>query len=184
MRPLTKKLFLVEYFVNETFSYERLFMEQSIQDYEARILLCMRRIIRRVDIHSRKINSTFNVTVPQLICLYSLQRNSEQTMSQLANDVSLGTSTVNGIADRLEGKGLVKRRRSEKDRRKVFLDLTEKGEDLVQAAPPMLQETLANELEKLPELERASIAISLERIVKLMEAEHIDASPNLIPQVQ
>ena len=80
-------------------------------------------------------------------------------MSQLANDVSLGTSTVNGIADRLEGKGLVKRRRSEKDRRKVFLDLTEKGEDLVQAAPPMLQETLAKELEKLPELERASIAI-------------------------
>ena len=155
-------------------------MPELPEDYEVRILRAMRRIIRRVDIHSRKINDTFKVTIPQLLCLYSLKRNPKQTMSQLAEDISLGTSTVGGIADRLEVKKLVKRRRSEKDRRKVFLNLTEKGKDLVEAAPPMLQETLATELKKLPELEQAAIALSLERIVKLMEAEHIDASPNLI----
>ncbi|MBI9019121.1 MAG: MarR family transcriptional regulator [Phycisphaerae bacterium] len=155
-------------------------MGNSDNHYQERVLLAMRRIMRQVDIYSRKINDTFKVTVPQLLCLYSLQRCPEQSMSQLAKDVSLGTSTVNGIADRLEVKGLVKRRRSQKDRRKVFLDLTEKGKALVLAAPPMLQETLADELNKLPELEQATIALSLERVVKLMEAEHIDASPNLL----
>ena len=156
-------------------------MQYPIEDYEVQILRSMRRIIRCVDIHSRKINKSFQITLPQLICLYSIERNSERTLSELADDVSLGKSTVNGIADRMEAKGLVHRRRSLKDRRKVFLDLTDEGRQLVKAAPPMLQETLAGELKKLPELERAAIALSLERVVQLMEAENIDASPNLVP---
>lgn len=131
--------------------------------------------------HSRKVNTKFNITVPQLICLYSLSRHPQQTMSQLADDVSLSRSTINGIADRLEAKKLVKRRRSEKDRRQVFLDLSDKGLELVKNAPPMLQDTFANELANLPELEVAAIALSLDRVVTLMEAENIDASPNLVP---
>ena len=156
-------------------------MEEPAEDLEVRILRALRRVIRRVDIHSHKINSAFNITVPQLICLYSVKRNPEKTMSQLAKDVSLGASTVNGIVDRLERKELVKRRRSEKDRRKVFLDLTDKGKELVKAAPPMLHETLATELEKLPELERTAVAFSLERIVKLMEVEQIDVRSESFP---
>jgi len=152
-----------------------------MEPYEFNILRSLRRIIRAVDIHSRKINTDFSVTVPQLLCLYSLARNPEQTMVELAEDVNLGASTINGIADRLEAKELIHRRRSEKDRRKVFLDLTEKGQQLVTDAPPMLQETLSARLNGLPELELAAISLALDKIVKLMEAEHIDASPNLIP---
>ena len=48
-------------------------------------------------------------------------------------------------------------------------------------APPLLQETVEKQLRKLPELEQAAIALSMERMVLLMEAEDIDASPNLLP---
>ncbi|MBN2713340.1 MAG: MarR family transcriptional regulator [Planctomycetes bacterium] len=152
-----------------------------VDDYELRILRSLRRIIRVVDIHSRKINSEFKTTVPQLLCLYSISRNPEQTMSDLAKDVNLGISTVNGIVDRLEVKALIKRIRGEKDRRKVFLELTRDGKKLVKNAPPLLQEQLSTRLKELPELEQAAISLSLEKIIQLMEGEHVDASPNLIP---
>ncbi|ARN57484.1 MarR family winged helix-turn-helix transcriptional regulator [Sedimentisphaera salicampi] len=156
-------------------------MEISETDYEVRILRSVRRIIRAVDIHSRRINSKFNVTVPQMLCLYSLARRPEKTMSELSRDVNLGASTVNGIADRLEAKSLVRRQRSKKDRRKVYLELTDHGKEIIKKAPPLLQETVEKQLRKLPELEQAAIALSMERMVLLMEAEDIDASPNLLP---
>ena len=146
-----------------------------------RILSAIRRIIRAVSIHSRKLDSEFHVTTPQMICLYELLRNDGITLSQLTKAVSLNISTVNGIVDRLEAKGLLTRQRSDVDRRKVLLHITEGGRQITRNAPSLLQEKLASELRKLPELEQVTIAMSLERIVGLMEAEHLDTSPNLVP---
>jgi DNA-binding MarR family transcriptional regulator len=146
-----------------------------------RVLKALRRIIRAVDIHSRKLNNEFSVTAPQMICLYSLVRNAEMTQSELSKEVSMGISTINGVIDRLEKKGLIIRERDTKDRRKVFVRVTDSGRELTKAAPSLLQERLSNSLRVLPELEQAAIALSLERVVVLMEAGHLDASPNLVP---
>ena len=43
----------------------------------------------------------------------------------------------------------------------------------------VITQTLANALSDLPELEQATIALSLERIVALMEAPEVDAAPIL-----
>lgn len=145
-----------------------------------RILSAIRRIIRAVDIHSRKLNSEFNITTPQMICLYELMRNNGMTLSELTKAVSLNISTVNGIVDRLETKGLLTRQRSAVDRRKVLLHITDNGKRIIRKAPSLLQDRLASELRKLPELEQVTIAMSLERIVGLMEAQDIETSPNLV----
>lgn len=149
-----------------------------------RVLKALRRIIRAVDIHSRKLNNEFSITAPQMICLYSLVRGEEMTQSELSKEVSMGISTVNGVIDRLEKKGLVARERDAKDRRKVFVRVTDSGRELTKAAPSLLQERLSDSLRVLPELEQAAIALSLERVVELMEAGHLDASPNLVPNSQ
>ena len=145
-----------------------------------RILSAIRRIIRAVDIHSRKLNSEFRITTPQMICLYELLRNGGITLSGLAKTVSLNISTVNGIVDRLETKGLLTRQRSDVDRRKVLLRITDAGRQIIREAPSLLQDKLSDELQKLPELEQVTIAMSLERIVALMEVQHIETSPNLV----
>jgi hypothetical protein len=49
--------------------------------------------------------------------------------------------------------------------------------ELVNSVPSPLQETLARALQGLPEIEQVSIALSLEKIVALMEAQGIDAAP-------
>ena len=57
--------------------------------------------------------------------------------------------------------------------------MTAAGAELARRAPSPLQQTLANALNELPELEQATIALSLERVVQLMEAPEVDASPIL-----
>lgn len=145
-----------------------------------RVLMAIRRIIRAVDIYSRRLNSEFRITAPQLICLYSVSKQDGMTLSVLAKKVNLGISTVNGIVDRLEEKGSLERRRSDTDRRRVKLSITQQGRDIARAAPALLQDRLAYSLRQLPDLEQAAIALSLERVVNLMEAESLDASPNLV----
>ncbi len=154
--------------------------DEFFETYGIRVLRALRRIIRAVDIHSRKLNNEFHITAPQLICLYSLAQHQNMTLSDLAKEVSLGTSTVNGIVDRLEEKQYLSRTRSSEDRRKVALVITEVGREITRQAPMLLQDRLSASLRSLPELELATITLSLERVVELMEAEHLDASPNLL----
>ncbi len=155
--------------------------DEFFEKYGLRVLRALRRIIRAVDIHSRKLNNEFHITAPQLICLYSLAKHGDMTLSALAKEVDLGTSTVNGIVDRLETKKYLTRTRSSEDRRKVVLAITDAGRKITSQAPILLQDRLSASLRNLPELEQATITLALERIVELMEAEHLEASPNLVP---
>lgn len=148
-----------------------------------RILRALRRIIRAVDIHSRKLNHDYKITTPQMMCLYSLAKGGAMTQTALARQVNMGVSTLNGVIDRLEAKGLVVRRRDVQDRRKVFVEVTEAGRSVTGSAPHLLQDRFSEALRGLPELEQAAIALSLERVVELMEAEHLDDSPHLATEV-
>jgi DNA-binding MarR family transcriptional regulator len=99
------------------------------------------------------------------------------TATQLARRLYLSTSTIVGILDRLENKNLITRTRNRGDRRVVYLRLTKDGKKVAATAPILLQDKLYKALLSLPELERATIALSLEKIVGLMDADKIDGAP-------
>lgn len=149
------------------------------ESYELRILQSLRRIIRAVEIHSKKLSQNHKVTGPQLGCLLAIKEKGPLTTTRLAQTIYLSPSTVVGIVDRLEEKKLLSRQRSSKDRRQVLVGLTSEGERLVESAPSSLQDTLAEALKSLPELEQVSITLALEKVVDLMEADRIEASPVL-----
>ncbi len=136
--------------------------------YGFRILKALRRIMHASDSHSRKLNEQFHITAPQMLCLYSLVKDGIETQSELVKHIDLGASTINGIVDRLEEKGLVRRERSQQDRRRVLLQVSEKGLSLTRSASALLQANFSQALRALPELEQATIALSLERVVELM----------------
>ncbi len=139
--------------------------------YDLRILASLRRIIRSVDIYSRKLAQEHGVTVPQLLCMLKIDELGSLTVKDLAEEVHLNPSTIVGIVDRLEKIGVFCRERSVRDRRKVRILLTEKGKEMVAQSPSPLQDKLVTAIEDLPELERVTIALSLEKIVGLMEYE-------------
>jgi hypothetical protein len=61
----------------------------------------------------------------------------------------------------------------------VTVTITQEGRKLAGGAPSPLQNRLTEALSVLPLPEQIAIAKSLERVVNLMEAQHIDASPIL-----
>lgn len=147
--------------------------------YDLRVLQTLRRIIRAVDIHSHKLATQHKITGPQLACLLTIKEEGPLTSANLAKKVYLSPSTVVGIIDRLEEKKWVERNRDNKDRRQVYISITAAGQQLIEAAPSLLQDTLSSALMELPEIEQVAIVLSLEKLVDLMEARHIGAAPLL-----
>lgn len=141
--------------------------------YDLRILRALRRIMRAVDIYSNKLAHSHGVTVPQLVCMLKIRELGPLTLRELAQEVYLSPSTVVGIVDRLERSRLFTRSRSERDRRKVRIELTEEGQRMVASTPSPLQDSLSASLAELPEEERATVACSLERVLELMSVSHI-----------
>lgn len=158
-------------------------------EYELQILISLRRIIRAVDQYSRKLRTEHNITGPQLICLLHIVNEQPHTISEISQSVCLSASTVVGIIDRLEEKGLVCRERSNLDRRQVKVTATEQGKAVAELAPSPLQDRFAKNLKNQTELEQATIALSLEKVVDMMEAKDIEAAPilesvNIIPSTE
>lgn len=150
--------------------------------YDLRILRSLRRILRSVEVYSRKLAQEHGVTVPQLICLLKIDELGALTIKELSEEVFLAPSTLVGIIDRLEKQDLIERRRSARDRRKVRISLTEGGIALLQRSPSPLQDSLTRAIDNLPELERATIALSLEKVTDLMEAHpQIDEAQDTAP---
>lgn len=147
--------------------------------YDLLILQSIRRIIRAVDIYSRKLRSQCKLTAPQLVCLGTVVEHAPLTVSAIAHKVFLSPSTVVGILDRLEARNLIKRERDARDRRVVNITYTPEGREVVANAPSPLQDNLHQALKKLPKLEQATIALAVRRVVDIMEAGSIDAAPIL-----
>lgn len=146
--------------------------------YDLRILRALRRITRAIALHSRQLAAYSNITAPQLVCLRAVVESGPLTTTAISREIHVSPSTVVGILDRLEDKGWVVRERSREDRRIVMVSATETGRNLVRDTPSLLQQKLADALCELPELEQATITLSLERIVALMESSHpAEAAP-------
>ena len=153
--------------------------KDSEDRYDLSILKSLRRIIRAVDIHSRQLKSKHNITTSQLVCLMAIAGYKSLTVASLAKEIHLSASTVVGILDRLEEKKLIVRKRDKIDRRVVKVSVTKMGKEFIKDSPSPLQDRLGSSLSRLSNLEQATISLSLDRIVELMEAEEIDAAPIL-----
>jgi len=150
-----------------------------VERHDLRILQALRRIIHAVDVQSKKVATTYGVTVPQIICLHKVVEKGPISTSALGKEVFLASSTVIGILDRLEEKGYIIRARDTKDRRLVYGQASTKGRQLVECMPNLIQETLCNAFADLSELELSTITLSLEKIIELMEAGRLQAPPIL-----
>lgn len=143
------------------------------------VLVALRRIIRATDLHSRYLNKTSGLTAPQLLLLQTIHRDGEMISSALAKSVNLSQATVTSILDRLESRGLLQRKRSMADKRKVSISLTEQGLTTIEKAPSPLQDSFTEQFSELENWEQNMILSSLQRIASMMDAEKLDASPVL-----
>ncbi|MDK9736865.1 MarR family transcriptional regulator [Vibrio sp. D404a] len=148
-------------------------------DKHDEILVAIRQIIRAIDLHSKKLSKEYGLTGPQLILMRAIQEMGNVTIKELSNHTNVSQATTTTIIDRLEQNGYVQRVRSVSDRRKVHANLTEKGQDLLNSAPPPLQDNFVNKFQSLESWEQSLLLSSMQRISSMMNAEDIDAAPVL-----
>ena len=143
------------------------------------VVVALRRIIRAIDLRSRFLVTSYGLTGPQLMVLKELSVHGGVYVAELTRAIHLSQPTVTGILDRLEKRALVRRQRSDQDRRRVQVWLTGDGERLLADAPPLLQEEFTGEFSRLEDWEQTQILSALQRVVLMMEAKHIEATPIL-----
>jgi DNA-binding MarR family transcriptional regulator len=146
---------------------------------EDEILRALRRVIRAIDLYSRKLVTEFGLSGPQILCLRQLETHGPLSTGDLAAAMSLSAATVCGILDRLEARQFVVRERQVEDKRRVVVRLSAAGRAVVERAPPSLQDSFLSKLRALPRRERVDLERSLQKLVAMMSAEGIDAAPIL-----
>ena len=85
-----------------------------------------------------------------LVRMLGILRDRTLTMADLATYLGLERSTVSGLVDRAERRGLVARRASASDGRSIELLLTAPGQELANAVADAVAERLGPVVEKLP----------------------------------
>jgi DNA-binding MarR family transcriptional regulator len=143
------------------------------------VLVALRKIIRSIELNSRSLVKRVGLTGPQLIILKEVSRMNASSIGEVAKTISLSQATVTGIVERLEKRNLLQRRRSQVDRRKVMVEITQEGENLLRDAPPLMQEAFVERFTRLPEWEQSMVLSALQLLVQLMDAKGLSESSGL-----
>jgi DNA-binding MarR family transcriptional regulator len=90
--------------------------------------------------------------------LLGILRDREPTMNELARLLELDKSSVTGLIDRAERRGLVERIASLADRRAVLVRLTDEGRSLVSQVSTLFELDVSRMLECLPVSDRDALS--------------------------
>lgn len=85
------------------------------------------------------------ITYPQYLVLMILWEEDGVPVNDIAKKLILNTNTITPLLKRMEKDGIIKRKRSAEDERKVIVQLTAKGRDLQEGAA-QIPEQLAGRL--------------------------------------
>lgn len=143
------------------------------------ILIKIRKIVRSIDIESKKIQKEHGVSIPQVLCLNYLHSspNYQATQGDIRRFLNLNPSTVSGIIDRLEKKGYLARLPKLGDKRVVNIILTSAGDKLLDTIPSLLHVQLSEKLKSLSDEEFQQVEEGLNALIRILEIEKIEASP-------
>jgi MarR family transcriptional regulator, organic hydroperoxide resistance regulator len=142
----------------------------------------IRRVFQVVNEQSKKAKRETGITGPQLWAIKVIAESPLIRVSDLARRMYLNSATVVGILNRLELQGLIKRVRTNDDRRVVKVELTDTGNALVAKAPQVAQGLLVAGLEVLPLQKLKEIETGLGTLVHILGAQEVPPQLILSPE--
>lgn len=105
-----------------------------------------------------------NLTHPQFFMLKRLGKGSS-TVSEMAEYMGVSLSAITSMADRLVKTGYVTRKRSEHDRRLVWLELTDTGREVMEETTSRRREIINGLLGRLPEEDLESLYVIYHKVL-------------------
>jgi DNA-binding MarR family transcriptional regulator len=111
-----------------------------------------------------------DLTIPQTSVMRVVVRNHGINLRDLSRAVSLAHSTVSGIVDRLEKRGMIERRPDTGDGRVSCIYPTSVVEEFVQERLPVLSRgPITSALERATPEERTAISTAIRRLRELLD---------------
>jgi DNA-binding MarR family transcriptional regulator len=105
------------------------------------------------------------ITPVQYAALFAASRQPGLDQRTLAGQIGFDTSTIGGVIDRLERRGLVERQASPTDRRVRLLQVTPAGQSLLEAVIPAMLNAQQRILAPLPPADRPRFLAMLKTVV-------------------
>jgi len=137
----------------------------------------IRRIVQALRASSRAAEKKVGLSGAQLFVLLKLSGEEALSINELAARTLTHQSSVSVVVARLVEQGLVARRRSAVDGRRVELTLTRRGRAVLAKAPQAAQDRLIESIESLPSADRRALARNLDR---LSRALLVDEAPTML----
>ncbi len=110
------------------------------------------------------------ITPVQYAALHAARRQPGLDQRTLAATIGFDTSTIGGVIDRLERRGLIERRASPTDRRVRLLHVTPAGEALIDEVVPAMLRAQQRILSPLPAAERPRFVAMMKTLVEANNA--------------
>lgn len=111
----------------------------------------------------------FDVTPVQYGVMYCLWEGGKNKPKEIAAELQLENSTISGVLERMEKKGLIERRVSKEDRRFIEVVLTDKGEALREPILGTVEDVNRDVMSVIPEKEREELKDALRILAGIRE---------------
>jgi len=142
-------------------------------DEAAKVMKSIRRIVRAIDMRSKKVARETGLTIPQIVVLHAVRELAMVTTAALSKRADLSPATTVTILDKLESRGLVTRQRSAIDRRIVHTALTDRGTQILRDAPPVFDWVFSKGFAELSDADRCKIIEAFQTVADLLDASHL-----------
>src|SRR5258708_668478 len=123
----------------------------------------IRAVVRSLRLNTRSIEQKIGISLAQLYVLQQVAERPAESLNDLAERTATHQSSVSVVVRRLVNRGLVSRRSSTIDKRRVQIAVTPAGHAVLQGAPRTIQLRLITALDSLSTAERRQLADLLER---------------------
>ena len=139
-------------------------MKEERETLILELSMSFRKMIRMLQ---NDINELFSEYMPwnEFSVLRALHAKSPQMASQIAQEVNVTSSHITAVTDRLVRKNLVTRKRSDSDRRIVYLEITKTGQEVAEKLENVRK---AYYREKFADLSNEEMKVMVELIERVL----------------
>jgi DNA-binding MarR family transcriptional regulator len=128
----------------------------------------LRRIVRALRVANVGVEKLTGLSAAQLFVLEQVAAAPHASLSELAARTLTDRTSVAAVVDRLAARGLVRRERSVVDRRRVEIEPTAEGLDVLARAPHPPTRQILQGLDSLDDRELHRLATTLSTLVRAM----------------
>ncbi len=144
-------------------------MEYKSRDYVENIELYLRKIDYIIRKKGREILQDYKMTIPQFTALQIIINNEDITIGELSQKMNLACSTITDLVSRMENTELVLRKKDEKDKRVVRIEVLDKGHEILHLVMEKRRDYLSEKLTDIDSENKHALNDALEKLFDAMK---------------